>query len=131
MADGNTANSYANNWYCNSTSRVHYCPAVHICNMWRSITNSSICCDNNSGDTFILVIIGVKATLHLMGEREIDNRLLGHTTSGKKQDLRRGSDRGVEGESEGVCGGLDRKIDRALRKGDDVVVCLPGAKMRL
>ena len=50
----------------------------------------------------------------------------------RTEELFCSSDRGGEEESEGVCGGFDRivrKTDRVLNKGDDVVVCLLGAKI--
>ena len=48
----------------------------------------------------------------------------------RKEELFCSSDRGGEEESEGVCGdSIVRKTDRVLNKGDDVVVCLPGAKI--
>ena len=74
----------------------------------------------------------------LMGEREIDNSLL----PGDKaawQNVTEGIQR--KSYSEVVIEGVRkrvqvfvkdlivRKIDRVLNKGDDVVVCLPGAKM--
>ena len=49
----------------------------------------------------------------LMGERDMNNQLPGDTTAGQNavEGIRhksyRGSDRGGEEESEGVCGGLD------------------------
>ena len=46
------------------------------------------------------------------------------------EELFRCSDRVGEKESEGICGDSTvRKTDRVLKKGDDVVVCLPGAKI--
>ena len=48
----------------------------------------------------------------------------------RTEELFCSSDRGGEEESEGVCGdSIVRKTDRVLNKGDDVVVCLPGAKI--
>ena len=48
----------------------------------------------------------------------------------RTEELFCSSDRGGEEESEGVCGdSIVRKTDRVLHKGDDVVVCLPGAKI--
>ena len=48
----------------------------------------------------------------------------------RKEELFCSSDRGGEEESEVLVGdSIVRKTDRVLNKGDDVVVCLPGAKI--
>ena len=73
----------------------------------------------------------------LMGERENDNRLPGDKAAG--QNVMEGIQR--EGYSKAVIKAVRnrarmffghsivRKTDRVLNKGDDVMVCLPGAKI--
>ena len=74
----------------------------------------------------------------LMSEREPDNSLPpSNKAAGQnvmegihQKNYSNGSDRAGQKESKGVCGGLNRKNrHRVLNKGDDVVVCLPGAKI--
>ena len=48
----------------------------------------------------------------------------------KKKELFTGSDRGIQEELGDLCGdSIVRKIDSRLSKGEDVVVCLPGARI--
>ena len=72
----------------------------------------------------------------LMGERKMDNMLPGDTTAGRNaaEGIRRKSYsevviEGVRRRARVFVGdSIVRKTDRALNKGDDVVVCFPGAK---
>ena len=73
----------------------------------------------------------------LMSEREMDNRLPGDTTAGQNAtegiQHKNYSDVVIEGVSRRVSvfmgDSIVRKTDRVLNKGDDVVICLPGAKI--
>ena len=74
----------------------------------------------------------------LMGESETDNMLPGDRTAGQNatEGIRRKSYsevviEGVRRRARVFVGdSIVRKTDRALNKGDDVVVCFPGAKIK-
>ena len=72
----------------------------------------------------------------LMGEREMDNMLPGDTTVGQNVTegirCKTNSEVVIEGVRRKarvfVGDSIVRKTDRALKKGDDVVICFPGEK---